>query len=127
MADDDERLIQEVLAELGRDADPKAIADRVKRLDLGLPIEDEFVAVCSWLGKTRLIHKLDQHQAPSQSRDEYDEYQVPDLLAQYQDSGPVLIEVKAKKAHTLLFKPDYLARLEAYAALLNIPLLSRSP
>ncbi len=64
MADDDDRLIQEVLAELGRDADPKAIADRVKRLDLGLPIEDEFIAVCSWLGKTRLIHKLDQHQAP---------------------------------------------------------------
>lgn len=120
MADDDDRLIQEVLAELGRDADPKAIADRVKRLDLGLPIEDEFIAVCSWLGKTRLIHKLDQHQAPSQSRDKY---QVPDLLTQYQDSGPVLIEVKAKKAHTLSFKPDYLDRLEAYAALLNIPLL----
>ncbi|WP_322864804.1 hypothetical protein U5922_000560 (plasmid) [Aquicoccus sp. G2-2] len=79
MADDDDRLIQEVLAEFGRDADPKAIADRVKRLDLGLPIKDEFIAVCSWLGKTRLIHKLDQHQAPSQSRDEY---QVPDLLAQ---------------------------------------------
>ncbi|MFG5380481.1 hypothetical protein [Yoonia sp. R2-816] len=57
---------------------------------------------------------------PSQS---HDEYQVPDLLAQYQDSGPVLIEVKAKKARTLSFKPDYLERLEAYAALLNIPLL----
>ena len=50
MANDDERLIQEVLAELGRDADPKAIAEQVKRLDLGLPAEDEFIAVCSWLG-----------------------------------------------------------------------------
>ena len=64
MANDDERLIQEVLAELGRDADPKAIAEQVKRLDLGLPAEDEFIAVCSWLGKARLVHKLDQHQAP---------------------------------------------------------------
>ena len=120
MANDDDRLIQEVLAELGRDADPKVIADRVKRLDLGLPAEDEFIAVCSWLGKTRLIHKLDQHQAPTYSRDDY---QVPDLLAQYQDAGPVLIEVKAKKANTLSFKPDYLARLQSYANLLNIPLL----
>ena len=120
MANDDDRLIQEVLAELGRDADPKVIADRVKRLDLGLPVEEEFIAVCSWLGKTRLIHKLDQHQAPSHSRDDY---QVPDLLAQYQDTKPVLIEVKAKKAHTLSFRPDYLARLQSYADLLNIPLL----
>ncbi|MFN3226303.1 MAG: restriction endonuclease [Hyphomicrobiales bacterium] len=120
MAKDDERLIQEVLAELGRDADPKVIADRVKRLDLGLPVEDEFIAVCSWLGKTRLIHKLDQHQAPPHSRDDY---QIPDLLAQYQNTGPVLIEVKAKKAHTLSFKPDYLAKLQSYANLLNIPLL----
>lgn len=120
MANDEDRLIQEVLAELGRDADPKVIADRVKRLDLGLPAEDEFIAVCSWLGKTRLIHKLDQHQAPSHSRDNY---QVPDILAQYHDNGPVLIEVKAKKAQTLSFKPDYLARLQSYADLLNMPLL----
>ena len=55
MADDYDRLIQEVLAELGRDADPRQIAQQVRRLDLGLPAEDEFVAVCSWLGKTRLI------------------------------------------------------------------------
>ncbi len=120
MTDDEDRLIQEVLAELGRDADPKVIADRVKRLDLGLPAEDEFIAVCSWLGKTRLIHKLDQHQAPSHS---HDDYQVPDLLAQYLKTGPVLIEVKAKKAHTLSFKPDYLERLQSYANLVNMPLL----
>ncbi len=111
MANDDERLIQEVLAELGRNADPKAIAEQVERLDLGLPAEDELIAVCSWLGKTRLIHKLDQHQAPPQSRDNY---QVPDLLAQFQNSGPMLIEVKNKKAQTLSFTPNYLERLQAY-------------
>lgn len=120
MADDYDRLIQEVLAELGRDADPGQIAQQVRRLDRGLPAEDEFIAICGWLGKTRLIHKLDQHQAPSQSRADY---QVPDLLAIYESTGPVLIEVKSKKTPTLSFRPDYLARLEAYAEALQIPLL----
>lgn len=120
MADDDDRLIQEVLAELCRDADPAQIAEQVRRLDRGLPAEDEFIAVCSWLGKTRLIHKLDQHQAPSHSREVY---QVPDLLAMYENSGPALIEVKSKKTPTLSFRPDYLARLQAYADVLQIPLL----
>jgi len=120
MADDDARLIQEVLAALGRAADPTQIAEQVRRLDHGLPTEDEFTAVCSWLGKTRLIHKLDQHQVPILSRMDY---QVPDLLALYENSGPVLIEVKSKKSPTLSFRPDYLARLQAYAVLLKLPLL----
>jgi len=60
--DDSDRLIQEVLSELGWDDDPKKVADKVKRLDQGLPAEDEFTAICSWLGKARLLHKLDQHQ-----------------------------------------------------------------
>tara|TARA_E500000318_G_scaffold111102_1_gene128489 strand:- start:327 stop:527 length:201 start_codon:yes stop_codon:yes gene_type:complete len=48
-AGDADRLIQEVLAELGWEADPKKIADRVRRLDIGLPVEDEFIAICSWM------------------------------------------------------------------------------
>lgn len=118
--DDYDRLIQEVLVELGRDGDARQIADKVRQLDLGLPAEDEFTAVCSWLGKTVLIHKLDQQQAPLKSRDTY---QVPDLLAQFDNAGPLLIEVKVKKGRTLSFKPDYLARLEAYAELVGMPLL----
>jgi len=88
-AGDDDRLIQEVLAELGWEADPKSVADRVRRLNFGLPAEDEFIAICSWRGKARLVHKLDQHQAPLASRDAY---QVPDLLAQFENAGPLLIE-----------------------------------
>lgn len=69
ITDDSDRLIQEVLSDLGWDEDPKKVADKVKRLDQGLPAEDEFTAICSWLGKAHLLHKLDQHQAPSSSRD----------------------------------------------------------
>ena len=119
-SNDLERLIQEVLTELGSDADPKSVAERVRRLDLGLPAEDEFTAVCSWLGRAQLLHKLDQHQAPVRSREVY---QIPDLLAQFENTGPLLIEVKSKAKPTLSFRPDYLNRLHAYAALVDMPLL----
>ena len=86
------RLIQDILSELGHGADPTTVAARVRALDRGLPAEDEFSVICSWLGKTRLIHKLDQLQTPPTSRDIY---QVPDLLAVFDAGGPFLIEVKA--------------------------------
>ena len=44
---DAERLIQSVLAELGWDADASTVAARVRRLNVGLPREDEFSVVCA--------------------------------------------------------------------------------
>jgi hypothetical protein len=49
--DDIERLIQEVLSELGYSGDAASIARKVKRLNLGLPAEDEFSVICAWLGR----------------------------------------------------------------------------
>lgn len=117
---DDHRLIYEVLSELGRNADPAAVAEKVRQLERGLPAEDEFIAVCTWLGKTKLIHKLDQQQSPPSSTDRL---QVPDLLARFAAAGPFLIEVKSKKKPKLSFTPEYLGRLQAYADLLGLPLL----
>lgn len=117
------RLIQDVLAELGYDADAAAVAERVRRLDIGLPIEDEFSVVCAWLGKCQLLHKLDQHQVPIASKQEF---QVPDLLAKFStqtSKSPVLIEVKSKKDKLLSFKPEYMGRLQNYADLVDMPLL----
>jgi hypothetical protein len=57
-ADDSDRLIQDVPSELGRGEDPKKITEYVRRLDRGLPAEDEFITICSWLGKTRLIRAM---------------------------------------------------------------------
>ena len=48
---------------------------------------------------------------------------MPDLLAQFENTGPLLIEVKSKTKQTLSFTPDYLERLHAYAALVKMPLL----
>lgn len=117
------RLIQDVLAELGYEADAEAVAERVRRLDIGLPVEDEFSVVCAWLGKCQLLHKLDQHQVPIASKQEF---QVPDLLAKFStqtSKSPVLIEVKSKKDKLLSFKPEYMGRLQNYADLVGMPLL----
>jgi Holliday junction resolvase len=120
---DAHRLIQDVLAQVGWQSDPAQIGEKVKRLDIGLPCEDEFSVVCAWLGKCKLLHKLDQQQIPVVSAKEY---QVPDLLAVFDPQrvkSPVLIEVKSKKAQTLSFKPDYLDKHKKYAELLKLPLL----
>lgn len=117
------RLIQDALAELGYDTDAMAIAERVRRLDIGLPVEDEFSVVCAWLGKCQLLHKLDQHQVPIASKQEF---QVPDLLAKFSTQtgkAPVLIEVKSKKDTLMSFKPEYMRRLQNYADLVGMPLL----
>lgn len=117
------RLIQDVLAELGYDADAAEVAEQVRRLDIGLPAEDEFSVVCAWLGKCQLLHKLDQQQVPIASKQDF---QVPDLLAKFSTQttrSPVLIEVKSKKDKILSFTPTYMGRLQNYADLLGMPLL----
>ena len=119
--EDAARLIQDAIAELGWTADPAAIAEGVRRLDIGLPAEDEFAVVCSWLGQCELMHKLDQQQVPVSSRDDF---QVPDLMAKFrQAKTPVLIEIKTSQANVLSFRPDYFKRLERYADMLGLPLL----
>jgi Holliday junction resolvase len=123
MPADGARLIQDVLAKLGWPADAATVADEVRRLDIGLPLEDEFSVLCAWLGKCQLLHKLDQQQLPIASRKEF---QVPDLLAKFStqiNKSPVLIEVKSKKDKFLSFKPDYLQHLQNYADLMGMPLL----
>ncbi|MCH7920652.1 MAG: hypothetical protein IIC50_22065, partial [Planctomycetes bacterium] len=92
--DSSARLLHEAIQQLGWSADPSRLVDRVRRLDFGLPAEDEFMHLLCWLGKCTLIHKLDQGQFPIASKASY---QVPDLLASFDtEAGPkvVLIEVK---------------------------------
>lgn len=121
--DEIEHLVYEALSQLGWKADAKRLASRVARLHIGLPREDEFAVVCTWLGRCSLIHKLDQRQAPSMSQEEF---QIPDLLAVFRSSNksiPVLIEVKSKISKSLSFTSDYYSRLKQYAEALRLPLL----
>lgn len=118
------RMLFEALEQVGWSVeDPSALARKIKQLDLGLPEEDEFAAIISWMGKCELVHKLDQEQGPLESKHQY---QVPDLLVLFRRekySVPILIEVKASNKPILSWKPDYLDCLTRYAAKLNLPLL----
>jgi len=121
--EDLEHLVHEALVQIGWIANAKRLASRLARLHVGLPREDEFAVICTWLGKCNIIHKLDQQQVPAASRSKY---QVPDLLAVFSVGDrevPVLIEVKSNTSGVLSFKPDYLKRLKEYAASLGLPLL----
>lgn len=119
-----ERLIHESLEQLGWAADAKCIAERVNRLNIGLPLEDEFSIICGWLGKCDLVHKLDQQQYPNTSKDTF---QVPDLIANFNVRGvgstSVLIEVKSCEKNVLSLRPDYVFKLRAYGQLLGLPVL----
>ncbi len=121
--DDQARLLQEAATQLGWTTEPEHLVNRVRRLEIGLPIEDEFMVLCSWLGKCRLMHKLDQQQVPATSTDEL---QVPDLVGWFTTqttTTPVLVEVKSCKDARLSFRSDYHAKLVEYATLLKAPLL----
>ncbi len=117
------RLFHEAMEELAWKGDAQQLAEIVRRLNIGLPVEDEFMVVANWLGKCEMIHKLDQQIVPVQARQKY---QVADLIARFSTQSnavPLLIEVKSKKSNTLSFQPEYLEKLRAYANLMSMPLL----
>jgi hypothetical protein len=116
------RVLYEAAEQLGW-SDPEEIAERAKGLERGLPAEDELSVVLSWLGRCRLVHKLDQFPYPPGSRKEY---RVPDLLAIFEGPrGPIpaLIEVKAQEDKVMSWRPDFLAGLKQYASTVGLPLL----
>lgn len=116
-------LLHEALTKVGWSGDAERLAEQLRTLHLGLPREDEFAVVCTWLGRCALIHKLDQVQTPPRSTERF---QVPDLLAIFEQGGktiPVLIEVKSSNKRTLSFRADYFQRLKGYGEALNLPVL----
>lgn len=116
-------LVSEALSELGWGIDAKTLAARIRQLQQGLPHEDEFMLLLSWLGKCRIVHKLDQFQIPPSSKGEI---RIPDLLAVFDYNGrflPVLIEVKATKRRMLSWRPDYFEGMRRYSDIMKLPLL----
>ncbi|PAA39330.1 hypothetical protein CJU80_14995 [Pseudomonas fragi] len=119
---DRSRVLHEALEQSGWE-NPEEVIQRVKRLDLGLPAEDEFAVICSWLGKCSLVHKLDQQQIPKSSRETY---QVSDLLAVFNTANNqyrVLIEVKTKQEKILTLRAKDREKLLKYGEMLGLPVL----
>ena len=117
------RLLYDALDQVGWQEDKEELVKLIHRLRLGLPAEDEFIVVLAWLGKCRMVHKLDQLQLPEESKVRY---RVPDLLAVFEHEGrhyPVLIEVKTKQKTPLSWRKDFYKALQTYGELLNLPVL----
>ena len=116
------RVMFEAAQQLGW-SNPTEVAEFAKRLEKGLPAEDELSVVFHWLGQCRLVHKLDQFPYPPRV---WERYRVPDLLAVFEIGGrphPFLIEVKTSSDDRLSWKPGFLSSLRNYADLLGLPLL----
>jgi Holliday junction resolvase len=121
--DSSARLIFEAIQQLGWDADSSSVIDRIKRLELGIPAEDEIAFILSWLGKCIIIHKLDQKQYPPESGESF---QVPDLFACFVKDDvrvPLLIEVKSSNKKKLSWKESYFNKLKSYSSLVGLPII----
>ena len=104
-------------------SDPEAFLRRVQHVEYGLSAEIELAALLRWLGTCSFVHRLSEDALEDPSRSVW---QVPDLFAIFSVGGQTcsaLIEVKTTENHVLKFKKPYLERLQAYAQLLNQPLL----
>lgn len=117
------QLIYDALEAMGWHGDSDDLVQRVERMRLGIPAEDEFAAVITWLGRCRLVHRLDQFQAPPESKSRF---QVPDLLAIFDVGGhevPVLIEVKKTDQSKLAWPSTQWNELYSYGRVLGLPVL----
>jgi Holliday junction resolvase len=120
--------LEELIPFLGLSNQPQELIKRVDRLKKGMPAEDEFIALAIWMGKCKLIHKLEQEQFPKVSSEKY---QVPDLLGVFDYKGkeiPVLIDVKVSEKEMLPYAKFRLTaskyeKMTSYANLLGLPLL----
>jgi len=120
----EEKYLTHLLYPLYRDRGGKAnletLTSRLWRLDLGISAEEEFAVLLSWLGRCRLVHKLDQSHAPT------DDYKIPDLLAIFSRHGrplPVLIEVKSTNDRKLSWTPRHLGGFARYGKEVGLPVL----
>ncbi|HEV3077871.1 MAG TPA: DUF4365 domain-containing protein [Thermoanaerobaculia bacterium] len=97
---------------------------RAGRRERGVPAEDELAVVFHWLGRCKLVHKLDHVSYPPGASSQL---QVPDLLAAFEVGGtaiPVLIEVVEWLSDGVpSWEPAYVDSLQRYADLLKLPLL----
>lgn len=103
--------------------DPRKFLRQVQHVEFGLAAEVEFAAILRWLGTCCLVHRLSEDAFFDKTDPEWG---IPDLLAVFRSDGKTcttLVEVKSTDEMELTFHRDYLDRLNAYAAVVGLPLL----
>jgi Holliday junction resolvase len=103
-----------------RKLDAAALTEKIQRVHKGFSVEYEFAAIASWLGRCSLVSQLDNVLHMSAK------YRAPDFMVVANHKGlevPFLVEVKSKDADKLVWSAKYLESLQAFAALVKLPLL----
>jgi Holliday junction resolvase len=104
-------------------SDTEAFLRRAQHVEYGLSAEIEFAAILRWLGVCKLVHRLSEDCLTDPA---LTDFTVPDLFTLFESRGHrqgAVIEVKTSETITLKMTPDYLAKLSAYASLVQQPLL----
>jgi len=118
------RLVREAMEQFDwKVGTVEQLVDRIRRLEFGLPAEDHFIALLSWLGRCQLVHKIDQEVYPLTERGSV---RIPDLLAVFRTpSGErsVAIEVKTTVDKKISWRSDYVNQLRKYSSLIGMPVL----
>lgn len=118
-----EALLLDAVKDLGGVVPSAAeLAQKVRQMQLGLPAEDEFIAMCVWSGKCSLIQKIDTKTMVA-SKD----FKLPDILLIIKHNNkdmPVLVQVKTTyRKRKLLFTESYFGGLNRYSEALGMPIL----
>jgi len=117
-------LLPELAAEAINPENVEPLTQRMRAIQQGMSIEDEFAAKVSWLGNAAGINRIDQTPLPVVEID--GRMRAPDFLAFPIVNGqpyPVLIEVKYEHADRLTWADAYLSSLRQFAERLHLPLL----
>ena len=64
-------------------ASTRALAEKVKQLQAGLPLQDEFFCLCWWSGRCNFIHGMADKPLPATKN----KIQVPDLMLSLEYQG----------------------------------------
>lgn len=104
--------------------DAATFVKRLQHVEFGLSAEDEFAAIAAWLGRCRLVHRMQQESVTSIGKTPISK--IPDLLAVVDHKGSqqaILIEVKTSETHSLSATVEYLDGMREYAEAVGLPLL----
>lgn len=115
------------LASVIRELDPSVSAHeiirKIKNIDLGLSVEDEFQAIITWLGRCKVCHKLENIEFHSRN---FMKINIPDLFAVFEFNSIKIvtaIEVKSNSNNKLDWKAQYYDDFLSYQEAIGIPVL----
>lgn len=99
--------------------DVQAVLKKIESFTKGLSKEDRFIATALWLGKTKVIHKIENKAYGSEAAI----LKVPDLFLAAEGRPDVSVEVKSTEDMKLVWSDAYISGLRNFGLTKNSPVL----